>query len=232
MYNNLYFRDRRSLQPQVQTQVQPQVQGQGVQGEQGLQGPPGIQGPPGPPGIQGPPGPPGENSGVPGEVGPQGPAGEQGVQGPAGEVGPQGVPGEVGPQGPAGEQGLQGIPGVVGPAGSISAFTSVSNLPQNPLPSTIVFENPIPGWESQWEEHITGFVVPVTGRYLINYSINGVALLKRNGDVVPGINSALVELNTGDVISLYGSSVTVPLLPTATIIFVRLSRSDSDSESN
>ena len=110
----------------------------------------------------------------------------------------------------------------MGPVGSISAVTSVSNLPQNPLPSTILFENPIPGWESQKEEYITGFIVPIAGLYLINYSINGVALLKRNGEIVPGINSVLVELNSGDVISLYGLSVIVPLLPTATIIFIRL----------
>jgi len=64
--------------------------------------------------------------------------------------------------------------------------------------------------------------------------------LKRNGVVVPGINSVLVELNSGDIISLYGLSVIVPLLPTASIIFIRLSSgsqsgsqsgSDSDSES-
>jgi hypothetical protein len=165
-----------------------------------------------------------------GPVGPVGPVGPIGLQGDQGPFGPQGVQGEVGPMGPIGEQGLQGVQGDVGPPGSVSAFTSVSNLPQNLIqPAPIVFENPIPGWGSVEDgsddgkdDRITGFIVPAAGLYLINYSINGVALLKKNGITVPGINSALVELSVGDVISLFGLSLSVPLVATATIIFVKL----------
>jgi hypothetical protein len=149
-----------------------------------------------------------------------------GLQGDQGPTGPQGVQGEVGPMGPIGEQGPfgpQGVQGDVGPPGSISAFTSVSNLPQNLIqPAPIVFENAIPGWNSVEDNGIVGFVVPVAGLYLVNYTINGVALLKKNGITVPGINSALVELSVGDVISLFGLSVSVPLVATASIIFVKI----------
>jgi len=126
--------------------------------------------------------------------------------------------GPIGEQGPFGPQGVQGD---VGP--SVEAFTSVSNLPQNLIqPSPIVFENAIPSWGSIQDNGIVGFIVPVAGLYLINYSINGVALLKKNGITVPGINSALVELSVGDVISLFGLSVSIPLVATATIIFVKI----------
>jgi hypothetical protein len=155
--------------------------------------------------------------------GDQGPFGPQGVQGEIGPIGPVGPMGPIGLQGDQGPFGPQGVQGEVGPAGSISAFTSVSNLPQNLIqPAPIVFETAIPGWGSVEDNGIVGFIVPVAGLYLITYSINGVALLKKNGITVPGINSALVELSVGDVISLFGLSVSVPLVATATIIFVKL----------
>ena len=118
--------------------------------------------------------------------------------------------------GPAGPQGLQGVAGP-----TISAVSSVSNLTQSLEAGTIVFDTAIPGWTSQIDVNITGFIVPVTGLYLINYSINGVALLKRNGIDVPGINSVLVELTSGDVISLYGLSAPIAG-PSASIIFIKL----------
>jgi hypothetical protein len=108
---------------------------------------------------------------------------------------------------------------------SYNKISNLNNLPQNLIqPSPIVFENSIPGWGSEpGLGGIVGFVVPMGGLYLINYSIQGVAFLRRNGLDVAGINSALIELNAGDVISLYGLSLSVPLVPTASIIFVKLS---------
>jgi hypothetical protein len=192
--------------------IQGEVGPQGPQGEVGPQGPQGEVGPSGgetgPQGIQGEVGP----QGIQGEVGPQGIQGEVGLQGPIGEVGPQGIQGEVGPQGPIGEVGPQGP--------SVSAVTSISTLPQNL--GTILFEHALPGWDSI-DNPITGFVVPVAGLYLINYAINGVSILKKNNIEVPGINSALLQLDVGDVISLTGVTIDiVPINVTASITFIKL----------
>jgi hypothetical protein len=74
-----------------------------------------------------------------------------------------------------------------------------------------------------WENHL----LKEEEQYLIHYAINGIAQLKRNGQTVPGINSALVDLNFGDIISLVAVSLSgLELddfdLPTASITFIKL----------
>jgi hypothetical protein len=239
MYNNFYsFSNRDSkknfMVPQTIGQM---VQNQTLQKDEskGLQGPKGEQGDIGQRGHQGIPGKVGEkgDTGPKGEQGIQGPVGEKGLQGPVGEkgdAGPKGDTGEqglVGEKGDTGEQGLQGLVGEKGDTGeqglqaSILAVSSVSKLPQT---STILFDTPIDGWESVVEDNIKGFIVPTAGLYLVHYSINGISILERNGVQVPGINSALIQLNSGDVISRRALNFfDTESFYTASIIFVKLS---------
>jgi hypothetical protein len=239
MYNNFYsFSNRDSkknfMVPQPIAQTVPQTIGQMVQNQtlqghlqkdegKGIQGPKGEQGDTGPKGHQGIPG-------KVGEKGDTGPKGDQGLQGPvgekgdAGEQGPVGEKGDAGPKGDTGEQGPVGEKGDAGEQGlqvSILAVSSVSKLPQT---STILFDTPIDGWESVVEDKIKGFIVPTAGLYLVHYSINGISILERNGVQVPGINSALIQLNVGDIISMSALNFfDTESLYTASIIFVRLS---------
>ncbi len=186
----------------------------GPKGEQGIQGPVGETGPKGEQGIQGQVG----LTGSRGEAGPQGETGPKGDQGPVGE---QGLKGDTGPQGPIGETGSQGPIGETGPKGSISAVTSVSTLPQSLGP--IVFEHDMDGWESiKSESAITGFRAKISGLYLINYVINGTSILKKNDIEVSGINSALLQLDVDDVISMEGISLNTGTNVTASMTIFKL----------
>ena len=238
MYNNLYSFGRDKSMPKFGSQFGAQLSnamlntqsnssqsnssGQGPQGEQGPIGPQGLQGEQGPIGPQG-------HQGITGERGSQGPQGIQGEKGEKGPQGEQGLKGEQGPKGDQGEKGDQGIQGLKGP--SILAVTSITTLPQSL--GTIVFENEIDGWESKrTSDSITGFVVPVSGLYLIHYAVNGTCVLKRNDTEVLGINSALLQLEVGDVISLTATSIkadtesnvtaSVTTSVSASIIFIKL----------
>ena len=112
-------------------------------------------------------------------------------------------------------------------APGILAVSSVSTLTQRVL-RPILFNVPIPGWQSVYDDdeddRIKGFIVPTAGLYLIQYNVNGLSTLERNGIVVPGINSTLIELTAGDIISMTGVKISQSEVnATATIIFIKLS---------
>lgn len=162
------------------------------QGGTGPTGPTGLQGPQGAPGIQGPQGAPGPQ-GLPGVQGPAGvtgstgPTGLQGVTGPTGATGiqgatgPTGLQGVTGPTGPTGIQGVTGPTGPQGPTGPTGPTVATNSLNAlNNTGSTIAVTPggtavQLPGDQMLGNFAVEGtntiFTVPVTGTYLVGYTI-------------------------------------------------------------
>lgn len=181
-------------------------------GPRGPKGPPGPSGPPGPPGPPGPSGPPGE----PGAIGPSGPAGPSGPVGPSGPPGPSASPGPSGPPGPTVNVGAslfslldQGIPNNIATKINFSGAAYDTDGMYDPANSALVVR--------------TGGRYLLTGRILLAYNTNPTgdrslqirvnggarALDVQDTATVPGTGSAsqtvsaILQLDAGDVISLY-----------------------------
>lgn len=170
----------------------------GPQGLPGVQGPAGVTGSTGPTGLQGVTGPTGATgiqgvtgptgaTGVTGATGATGATGLQGVTGPTGATGIQGATGPTGLQGvtgPTGPTGIQGVTGptgpqgATGPTGPTAATNSLNAL--NNTGSTIAVTPggtavQLPGDQMLGNFAVEGtntiFTVPVTGTYLVGYTI-------------------------------------------------------------
>ena len=203
----------------------------------GPQGPVGPQGPRGPIGPQGATG----ATGPQGATGPIGPQGPQGEVGPIGPQGPVGATGATGPQGATGATGPQGPIGPAGPSGTNDAIYAVSNA------ATIGVETVIPlilnSATTDTSMNVANNAVNITesGSYLVNYYVSGsvatgefITALYLNGAPISneqivqteGAGAAsktiLLNLNSGDALSLYNTSASEATLANASLTVLKL----------
>ena len=170
-------------------------------------------------------------TGATGATGPTGPTGPIGPTGPGvGATGPTGATGATGVTGPTGPTGATGVTGPTGPTGvaganvtanSMSALNTSGATIAVVLGGTVV---PLPNNQVLDGFAATGgstvFTVPVTGTYLVNYSISTTAALLMSsrillngaplsGSIVsPAVainrfeNTQIVNLTAGDTLQL------------------------------
>lgn len=121
-----------------------------------------------------------------GPTGPTGATGPTGLTGPTGPSGPSGLAGPIGPTGPTGPDGLTGVAGATGATGAtgtlsssfisafddmLQTFTGTTTVTFNTITAsngTITFTPP------------DTFTVPVTGTYLITWSMVGMPVREIN----------------------------------------------------
>ena len=205
----------------------------------GARGPIGPQGPAGP---QGPIGPTGA-TGATGATGPQGPIGLTGATGPIGPQGPQGVQGPVGPAGPVGATGPQGPQGEPGTALSDSIYAGVNTATSVTAGSIIPITQLAVTPASTLTVADNSVVVGTAGSYLVSYFVNGSSgtaphstTLYQNGVALSGEvllqdasgtpeaagKTILLNLASGDTLSLFNTSTTDADLSSATLTVVRV----------
>ncbi len=208
-----------------------------VRGPAGATGATGARGPIGPQGPVGPAGPTGA-TGATGATGPQGPIGPVG---PAGPTGATGATGARGPQGPAGPTGATGATGPQGPAGTndaiyanvgASAITAGSIIPitlsTSTAPTTLsVVDNAVN--------------IADDGVYLVSYFADGSVpegdfstTLYQNGTAIAnesiiftdssgaGSKTILVNLASGDTLSIYNTSASTATFNDASLTVLKL----------
>ena len=196
--------------------------------------------------VRGPAGPTGA-TGARGPIGPQGATGATGPQGPAGPIGPQGATGAIGPQGPVGPVGPQGATGAtgpqgpVGPAGTSDAIYASSGAvvvaEGEIIPITLTTASPATTMT------VSDNAVNITedGTYLVSYYVGGsvpanefVVSLYLNGTAVTNENivqsnsagaaskTILLNLTSGDTLSLYNTSASEATLSDASITVLKI----------
>ena len=208
----------------------------GATGPTGPTGPTGATGPTGPTGVgvTGPTGPTGATGdpGVAGATGPTGATGATGDPGVAGATGPTGAtgatgatgdPGATGPTGPTGPTGATcptcviGVAGATGPTGPATTGDSMSASNTSSAIIAVVLggtDIPLPDNQNLNTFTVDGtnteFTVPVTGEYLINYSVaTTLALL---------VSSRILQNGTPIVASIITPVVSVANLSTSFIV--------------
>lgn len=178
-----------------------------------------------------------------GPTGPQGPRGPIGPQGPQGPAGPIGETGATGPQGPTGATGPQGPIGPQGPSGTNDAiYASANNV-------TVTTDSVIPlVLDTETDDStmtVTNNAVDITsaGTYLVSMFangsvpsddfsitlfINGVAtdediiITPNSQGLSAGNKTLLIQLDSGDQLSLVNSSSQTASLDDASLTVLRL----------
>ena len=220
----------------------------GARGPIGPQGPVGPQGPIGPTGATGATGATGPQgpiglTGATGPIGPQGPIGLTGATGPIGPQGPQGVQGPVGPAGPVGATGPQGPQGEPGTALSDSIYAGVNTATTVTAGAIIPITQLAVTPASTLTVADNAVVIGTAGSYLVSYFVNGSSgtapqstTLYQNGVALTGevllqdasgtpqaaSKTILLNLASGDTLSLYNTSTTDATLSSATLTVVRV----------
>ncbi len=187
--------------------------------------------------VRGPAGPTGA-TGARGPIGPQGATGATGPQRPVGPVGPQGP---VGPAGPQGATGATGPQGPVGPAGTSDAIYASSGavvvaegeiIPitlttASPVTTMTVSDNAVNITEdgTYLVSYYVGGSVP-TNEFVVSLYLNGTAVINEN---IVQSNSAgaasktiLLNLTSGDTLSLYNTSASEATLSDASITVLKI----------
>ncbi len=190
-----------------------------------IRGPRGPMGPAGPQGARGPIGPQGP-------VGPIGPTGATGATGPAGPIGP------IGPQGPAGATGATGATGPAGTSQALYAGVTTAVVASGTIiPIELISESP----ESTMTVSDNEVVINEDGSYLVSYFVSGsvptnefITALYLNGSPITSENivqsnsagaaskTILLNLSTGDTLSLYNTSATEATLSSASITVLKV----------
>lgn len=96
-----------------------------------------------------------------------GPQGEQGKRGPQGEQGVQGIAGEIGPTGPKGDEGREGPPGLTPNINACVCNTLSQDINDE---QEIVLDEEMVRNVVRFEGN--GLVIPVSGLYIISFSVN------------------------------------------------------------
>ena len=184
--------------------------------------------------CRGPRGPIGP-TGATGARGPQGPQGPVGPAGPQGPQGPQGLTGATGPQGP---QGPQGEPGPAGLGDAIYANGGTATIEEGGI-IPLILDTATP--DTSMSVTNNAVVISEDGTYLVSYYVGGsvptnefIVSLYLNGTAITGENivqsnsagaaskTILLNLSSGDSLSLYNTSATEATLSAASLTVVKV----------
>lgn len=183
-------------------------------------------------------------TGARGPIGPQGPVGPAGPTGATGATGPQGP---IGPVGPAGPTGATGATGATGPQGPIGPAGTNDAIYANVGASAVTAGSIIPITLSTSTAPTTLSVVDNAvniadaGTYLVSYFADGSVpegdfstTLYRNGTAIAnesiiftdssgaGSKTILVNLASGDTLSIYNTSASTATFNDASLTVLKL----------